>query len=76
MEHHSQCLYNGNSFPIQNMGTHALYKIWQLMPYTKYGNSHQNYTSWIIYIGGSPNPPSHPWSYQVHLQNLSSSSSI
>ena len=32
MEHHCQCLYNGNSFPIQNMETCALYKIWQLVP--------------------------------------------
>ena len=32
MEHCSQCLYNGNSCCIQNMATHALYKIWQLVP--------------------------------------------
>ena len=60
MEHRSQCLYNGNSFPIQNMATHALYKIWQLIPYTKYGNSCQNATSWLVYIGVSLNPPAHP----------------
>ena len=32
MQHHSQCLYNGNSCRIQNMATCALYKIWQFMP--------------------------------------------
>ena len=32
MEHHSQCLYNGDSCHIQNMATRALYKIWQLVP--------------------------------------------
>ena len=32
MEHHSQCLYNGNSCRIQNMATRALYKIWKLAP--------------------------------------------
>ena len=28
----------GNSCRIQNMETHALYKIWQPVPYKKYGN--------------------------------------
>ena len=32
MEHRSQCLYNGNSCPTQNMEICALYKIWQLVP--------------------------------------------
>ena len=30
---------HGNSCRIQNMATHALYKIWKLVPYRKYGNS-------------------------------------
>ena len=41
MEHHSQCLD----------------KIWPLVPYTKYGNSCQNATSWLVYKGESLNPP-------------------
>ena len=41
------------------MATCAVYKIWQLVPYTKYGKSCQNATSWLVYIGGSLNPPSH-----------------
>ena len=32
MEHRSQFLYNGNSCHMQNMETHALYKIWKLVP--------------------------------------------
>ena len=47
---------------IQNIATRAVYKIWQLMPYTKYGNSCQNATSWLVYIGGSLNPSAHPQS--------------
>ena len=58
---------NGTSFPMSIQ--------WQLMPYTKYGNSCQNATSWLVYIGGSFNPPAHPWISQVNLQNRSSSSS-
>ena len=69
MGHRSQCLYNGNSCPIQNMATRSLYKIWKLVPYRKYGNSCQNDTSWLVYIGGYLNPPAHPRSSQVHLQN-------
>ena len=42
------------------METHAIKKIWQLVPYTKYGNSCQNDTSRLVYIGGSLNPPAHP----------------
>ena len=38
------------------MATRVVYKIWQLVPYTKYGNSCQNATSWLVYIGGSLNP--------------------
>ena len=62
MEHYSQCIYNANSCHIENMATHALYKIWKLVPYTKYGKSCQNATSWLVYIGGSLNPPAHTWS--------------
>ena len=58
----------GNSCAIQNMATRDVYKIWQLMPYTKYGNSCKNATSWLVYIGVSLNPLSHPWSSQVQLQ--------
>ena len=55
---------NGTSFPmsIQNMATHALYKIWKPVPYTKHGKSFQNDTSWLVYIGGSLNPLAHPQS--------------
>ena len=35
------------------MATRVVYKIWQFVPYTKYGNSCQNATSWLVYIGGS-----------------------
>ena len=58
---------NGTSFPMSIQ--------WQLVPYTKYGNLCQNATSWLVYIGGSLNPPAHPRRSQVQLQKQSSSSS-